>query len=752
MNHILGIRHHGPGSARNVKAFLEAVKPDIVLIEGPPEADELLRWVSDEGLQPPVAILLYQADALQQSVFYPFAEFSPEWQAMLYARQHNIPVRFMDLPVAHTFGIQAQEGQEPAVPVAMATEAPPDAELPAVEVPETEDIYGNAPLRWMAHAGGHTDSDKWWEHTFENRVSNEEVFTAVSEMMRAAREDKPVKDRQEQLREAWMRKTIRQAQKEMYTEVAVICGAWHVPALTQMPPQKEDNELLKGLPKVKVECTWIPWTYSRLSFSSGYGAGINSPGWYSHLWHYPEDDGTRWMAGVAKLLREKQMDTSVAHIIESVRLAHSLAALRGLTKPGLEELNEATLSVVCHGEPMLMQLIKEELIVSNRIGTLPAGIPKPPLQADIEKWQKKLRLPATAAWKDYTLDLRKETDLERSMLLHRLQLLGIHWGKPSGVSGKGTFKEQWRLQWNPELAIDIIDKGNWGNTVEAAATAYVIHQATTAASLQVLCTLLQQALPAELPQAVEALIVQVTNQSAATGDVMQLMQVIAPLVTVSRYGNVRKTNAALVTGIVTGMITRVCISLPGACTGIADDAAQKMLALFLEMNNAISLLQQHDSTREWQQTLQRIAGSNSTHPVIAGYCTRLLADYKLLEGEALVKVFYSAVSAAVAPALAAAWIEGFLKGSGTLLLLDADLWLVVNDWVKQLPEESFIQVLPLLRRTFSHYTTPERRKLGEKVRQGDTPTGNRTAEQTVDAARGERALPVIMQLLGYPAL
>jgi hypothetical protein len=56
--------------------------------------------------------------------------------------------------------------------------------------------------------------------------------------------------------------------------------------------QKDDNEILKGLPKVKTECTWIPWTFNRLSFYSGYGAGINSPGWYNHVWHHPHDDGT----------------------------------------------------------------------------------------------------------------------------------------------------------------------------------------------------------------------------------------------------------------------------------------------------------------------------------------------------------------------------------------------------------------------------------------------------------------------------
>src|SRR6185312_3522370 len=107
--HVLGIRHHGPGSARNVKAFLEAVKPDIVLVEGPPEADDMLQWVSHAGLKPPVALLCYQPDDLQRSVFYPFADFSPEWQAILYARRNNIHVRFMDLPAGNQMLIEREQ-------------------------------------------------------------------------------------------------------------------------------------------------------------------------------------------------------------------------------------------------------------------------------------------------------------------------------------------------------------------------------------------------------------------------------------------------------------------------------------------------------------------------------------------------------------------------------------------------------------------------------------------------------------------
>ncbi|HEY5834350.1 hypothetical protein, partial [Streptomyces sp.] len=38
---LLGVRHHGPGSARAVRAALDAYRPQAVLIEGPPEADAL---------------------------------------------------------------------------------------------------------------------------------------------------------------------------------------------------------------------------------------------------------------------------------------------------------------------------------------------------------------------------------------------------------------------------------------------------------------------------------------------------------------------------------------------------------------------------------------------------------------------------------------------------------------------------------------------------------------------------------------
>jgi hypothetical protein len=282
-------------------------------------------------------------------------------------------------------------------------------------------------------------------------------------------------------------------------------------------------------------------------------------------------------------------------------------------------------------------------------------------------------------------------------------------GKKYEVSGKGTFKEQWRLQWEPSISIDIIDRGKWGNTTEEAAAKYVSEKASKANELAEVCLLLENTIPAELSEAVEVLIRQINNLGCSHRRCDQLMEVIPNLVSVSRYGNVRKTDAELVMNIINSMVVRICVSLPSACTAVQEDAAQHLLDLFFKLNDAINVLQQQELTQQWQQTLHNTAYGKNTAPIIAGYTTRLLNDHKLLVNEELVKVFYYAMSAATPPAIAAAWLEGFLKGSGTILLLDNNLWAVIDNWISELDEHVFTEILPLLRRTFSNFSNTERR-------------------------------------------
>ena len=82
---MLGIRHHGPGSARSVRGRAGPAPAAAVLIEGPADADPLLALAAAPGMAPPVALLAYAPDAPRVSAFWPFAVFSPEWQALAWA-------------------------------------------------------------------------------------------------------------------------------------------------------------------------------------------------------------------------------------------------------------------------------------------------------------------------------------------------------------------------------------------------------------------------------------------------------------------------------------------------------------------------------------------------------------------------------------------------------------------------------------------------------------------------------------------
>ena len=140
----------------------------------------------------------------------------------------------------------------------------------------------------------------------------------------------------EDIREAHMRSMLREARKQGHARIAVVCGAWHVPALAGSVTAPADARLLKGLPKLKTQSTWVPWTYKHLSMHSGYGAGVASPGWYDYLWRSGADAQRRavgWYARVARLLREHDLDCSSAHLIEAARLADTLAALRDRPRP-----------------------------------------------------------------------------------------------------------------------------------------------------------------------------------------------------------------------------------------------------------------------------------------------------------------------------------------------------------------------------------------------------------------------------------
>jgi hypothetical protein len=732
--YLLGIRHHGPGSAMSVNNALAEIQPEVILLEGPPELEPILDWLSHEEMSLPVAALLYDKKEVAHSVLYPFADYSPELQAIRYAKSTNIAVQMFDLPATHFIAQKFAQNDKNA--------------------PQAASIRTEDPIHLLAKAAGFEDSEAWWNFVVEQRENDLAIFGAIAEAMTAVREaleSEQPESQETYIREAWMRKILRQTLSKHKGKIAVICGAWHVPALMKKVKVTKDNALIKGLAKCAIQSTWIPWTNERLTLESGYGAGIDYPGWYEHIWqHHHQNQALNetWLAKVANLLRKDGVDVSTASLIDAVRLADTLATLRGFQVPAIEEFNEAITTTFCFGDDIYLKLIRKKLLIGHRMGKVPVDAPKMALQQDFEQQLKTLRLKLSDE-KELLLDLRKELHLKRSIFFHRLKLLGLKFAiKNPAISGKGTFKEAWKLKWEPEFAIDIVNASTFGNSILSAATQKTIQALENEQNIQYIIDLLSDLLFAELPSVIQTAMQKLQDIVAVNAELQSLMVALPGLVEISRYGNVRNTEIEQVNHLVRNLLPRICHRLPSACYAIDEEAAQKMTTQIERCDAATNTFAQPELLTLWQSTLSQLLDNPQIQGLIGGKVCRLLIDHQVITAEdAAIRLSYE-LSQGNEVEHEANWIQGLLEGAALLLIHHDRLWMLVDEWLRGIQAERFIELLPILRRAFSSFESGEIKQLLAKSNSQQSQQAKINLEPTFNAERAEMALVRVSELMG----
>ena len=703
-----------------MRRALDALRPDVVLVEAPGDAGAALGWIGHAGLVPPVALLGYVVNRPERAVFAPFAEFSPEWQAVRWAAEHGVPVEAIDLPLSVVLAHGDSATSRPA-----AGDPPPD------------------PLAALAAAAGEPDPERWWEDLVEHRGDGEPVFDAVGEAMAAVRAG-TVTPELDALREAHMRRGIRSALAGGAV-VAVVCGAWHVPALDlTVSTATADAAALRGRPKVKVAVTWVPWTHRRLGRATGYGAGVLSPGWYDHVFRHPGAEGvSRFFVDAAHTLRQRGLPASPDHVIAASRLASSLAALRRRPRPGLAEVLDASESVL-GGLPLVL----DELVVGDAIGEVPPEAPQVPLARDLAACQRGARLKPESSTRTVELDLRTTNGLRRSHLLHRLIALGVPWGTlEEGRGSSGTFRETWRLVWEPELSVRVVELAGHGTTVEAAATSRLVEQVESAGRLADASAAVERALLAALGDALGPAVRVLGALAARAPDVAELMDALGPLAGALRYGDVRGTDAASLRVVFDELVVRVIAGLARAAEGLDDDAARAMIERMSSVQAALAVVDHPARHRELPPVLEHLAGGRRIHGLVQGRATRLLHDAGRWSPAEVEARLGRALTPGTPAGDGAAFVEGFLAGSGTVLLHDSQLLAAVDMWIASLRPDTFETVVALLRRTFGAFEPAERRQLGGLLATGRVervaPMGD-----DIDEARGLAGLATVRAMLG----
>ena len=741
---VFGVRHLSPAGAWHLRRYLDEKRPKLVLIEGLADAAELIPQVTRKGTKPPIALLAYTDSLPVRTLIYPLARYSPEFQAMCWANEHDAAVDFIDLPSDVFLALQDIEAERREVlrrkrAEAAAEEAatPPEesAAPPAPEEPQPGrrvDVYER-----YAERAGEADYETYWERHFEHNLSDDAYRLAAYEFGASLREleddDRPRWRAENLVREAFMRRKIAAAIDggTRPEKIVAVVGAFHAPVLTGEFPAMTDGEFA-SLRRRSSKFTLMPYSYFKLSTQSGYGAGNRAPAYFELLWDALQEDDlaglpSRYLSLVARNLREAGTHRSTAEVIEGVRLANTLSAMKEGLAPTLTDLRDAAITLIGHGELATVKDAIARVEVGTAIGELPEGVSRTSIQADFERELARLRLEKykTAVKQELSLDLRENRqaksadaaflDLNRSSFFHRLRVLGISFVEPMRASQQSaTWAERWALRWSPESEIQLVEAVLLGETVELA-TAFKFKATLEACgSIAEAAEVVRDACQCGMMASMEAARKRLQELSAETNEMPAIAHAAHVLGLIVRYGDVRKFDPEPLMPLVEELFVQGALALHAAA-GCDNEQAGKMLAAIDEMNGLALEYAERVDERLWVERLRRLSDADDRNPLLSGYACAILLERGLMPNEDLAREVSRRLSPGVPSDLGAGWFEGLSKRNRYALLARQVLWAQLADYIASLDEEHFRRAVVFLRRAFGGFSPREKRQIAENL-------------------------------------
>lgn len=735
--HIFGVRHLSPAASRALLETLDLRNPDCVLVEGPADAAGMLRDLARNGVVPPVALLLYTTTLPITTAFYPFADYSPEYQAVLWAVRHGKELRFIDLPSDVMLGLR--DGEPPSAgDDADLERRQAEAERAAAFNRFHHDLYEQ--LAAAMHEG---DYESYWERAFEHNAlpvaesgAFPELVNLQSSEMRLSVESREAVDAAHRhaynlVREAHMRRAVSQAAADGLRpeKTLAVVGAYHVMGLDPALPPMRDEEFA-ALPRTPSRMTLMPYSYHRLSSRTGYGAGNRAPLYFETVWKALrtgrlDSVPARYLAEVARHLRERGNNASTAAAIEGVRLAQALASLRGTGRPVLRDLHDAAVACFGGGEPAVVAEALAIADVGTAMGKLPEGVSQTPVQEDLDKELARLKLAAykSPVPQELVLDLRENfkakseaaafLDLSRSTLLHRLSVLGIDFAKQQGVSqDAASWKEVWQLQWSPETEIQVVEANLKGETLEVAAAYQLAERlgecpgiADAAAVIRIACECRLTGIFDSALSGLQALLVDAVDirETAAAARELSLLL---------KYGDVRRFDLGALQPILQQLFLRGTLLLVDAA--VCDDKAATGILAAMTAQEHVSR-EQHETVdvAAWHKELGTLARRDDRNTRLSGAAFALLLEHNLASEEECAREVSRRLSPGVPADLGAGWFEGLASRNRYALLSRVPLWRELDGYVRGLDDDEFKRAVVFLRRAFGPFEPGQKNSIAE---------------------------------------
>ena len=469
----------------------------------------------------------------------------------------------------------------------------------------------------------------------------------------------------------------------------------------------------------------------------GYGAGNRAPLYYQRA----HDAGVDYRRATLEVLvaftddlRLRGYAASLADTIEAFRLATMLAAIRGKTEPGLDEVREAAIATLTRGDPIPVDGFLWASVVGHAVGRVAARIGRNSLQEEFWREVQERRLPRTDEPERVILHLNNPVEVGASIFLHRLRVGGIAYANhvsmrgsvggaaPSageqagGAAALARPRETWEIQWTPATEASLVEAIVRGSTlVDVASDALdrALGEATgSGRAAEIALEAVVAACARTAGQALDA----TERLAAEDSDLPSLARAARALSGLATYGTSRAHGTfgdAAIKPLLAKVFLRAVLRVPDGVMG--NDEAVEPVRTAMRTLHEVALSQPGVDRAAWIEAARGLMESYVVNAGAAGLATGLLYLAREINDAELALVVGQRLSNRLEPAEAASFLAGFLEVNATAIVRSRAVVAALDAYLVGLDVDRFREALPVLRRAFSVLGTSERRYLAENL-------------------------------------
>ncbi|MDO5407056.1 MAG: DUF5682 family protein [Eubacteriales bacterium] len=787
--YLFPVRHHSPVCGFHLKRAIAAFNPDVILIEGPENADGLIPVLTDPETRTPVACYYAYRDSrgylgekkAAYRCYYPFLECSPELVALREAKALGIPASFMDLPYGEILlgtvegkGVRTGEGRQ-----------------------TYNDDYLLSRSRYVAllcEKAEVRDFEEFWERYFEQkglRISTEEFVRQMRTYCELSRRYSSKEELLEDgclLRERHMANRIRKALDEG-KRVLAVTGGFHTSGIEKLLKEPQKADVPHPMEAGDQEVYPMAYSMEEADALNGYASGMQSPGFYDRVWRRLQaaeqgsgtgrcgaggDDAGRCVTGgsgadscgagshgvyeetvleylimVGKKARRQEESVSSYDEICAYTMAKGLAALRGKAEPGLYELRDSVRSSYVKGEVNLSTdaplRILRELTTGDQVGVLCKGAPRPPLLTDFEEtclaFGMKLH---SALEQEVTLEIfSKEKHLRMSRFFYQLDFLEIGFARRTKGADlvnrrdRSRIREVWHYKWNSQVPARLIDVSIRGGTVEEAVTNLLLKRFYEANSCAEAARLLLQGFQMGLWEEEKRLQRQFREILAGDGDFFSLSRGFSDLVMLSELQALYQIREDKELTELTRSCFQKLLQMLPSMAGIADRQMKQGMECCLMLYRTTGRRTYVGLREPLMEGFERLLEQEQVQPGLQGAVMGLLYGQNRVYEKRIRETAagYIHGTREMMPK-SAAFLRGLFFTARDYVFVSGDFLKLIDELLDRLPDETFLQLLPELRMAFGYFTPLETDRIAG---QAAALHGRNKSE----LLRGEKVLPAV---------